>query len=63
MRKTIYTLSIITFTAMGLVSCTDCDICTKDSAPEMRLCEDDYGSATEYNFALDVLEADGYNCR
>jgi hypothetical protein len=63
MRKVLFAASMIVFTTMGLVSCVDCDICTKDSAPEMRLCEDDYGSATEYNFNLDLLEADGYDCR
>lgn len=62
MKKILFATSMIAFTVMSLSACTDCDICTKDSAPEMRLCEDDYGSATEYNFRLDVLEADGYNC-
>ncbi|MCF8256381.1 MAG: hypothetical protein K9J06_02445 [Flavobacteriales bacterium] len=63
MKKVLFATSMIAFTAMSLTACTDCDLCTKDSAPEMRLCEDDYGSATEYNLALDLLEADGYNCR
>ena len=54
---------MIAFTAMGLASCSDCEICTKDSAPEIRLCESDYGSNTEYGLAQDYQTANGYNCR
>ena len=63
MRKAIFTTSMIAFTAMGLASCSDCEICTKDSAPEIRLCESDYNSNTEYGLALDYHTANGYNCR
>lgn len=63
MKKVLFTTSIIAFTALGLSSCTDCDICTKDSSPEIRICEDDYSSSTEYGLALDLREAQGYDCR
>ncbi len=63
MRKAIFTTSMIAFTAMGLASCSDCDICTKDSSPEVRICEDDYNNSTEYGLALDIKEAQGYDCR
>lgn len=63
MRTVLFTTSILAFTAMGLASCTDCDTCTKDSEPEYRLCESDYSNSTEYGLALDIKEAQGYNCR
>jgi hypothetical protein len=63
MRKAIFTTSMIAFTAMALASCSDCEICTKDSAPEIRLCESDYDSNTEYGLALDYHTANGYDCR
>jgi hypothetical protein len=47
----------------GFSSCRKCEICTKDSAPEIRVCEKDYNSNTEYSLNLDILEAGGYNCR
>jgi hypothetical protein len=47
----------------GLSSCSKCEICTKDSEPETRICENDYDSNTEYGLALDFKEADGYECK
>jgi hypothetical protein len=63
MRKALFTTSIIAFTAMSISSCSDCDLCTKDSAPEMRICESDYDNSTQYGLALDALEIQGYDCR
>lgn len=48
---------------IGLSSCTKCEICTKDSEPEVRICENDYDSNTEYGLALDFKEANGYECK
>lgn len=44
-------------------ACTKCKICTKESSPEVRLCEKDYGSSTEYGLAVDAREAQGYTCK
>lgn len=63
MRKVLFTTTMIAYTAMGLASCSDCEVCTKDSAPEIRLCESDYDTNTQYGLALDAHTANGYNCR
>jgi len=47
----------------GMSACTKCKICTKESSPEVRLCEKDYGSSTEYGLAVDAREAQGYTCK
>jgi len=57
--STLLTASVIT----GLSACSECDICTKDSQPEVRICENDYNSTTEYRLDLDTLEASGYSCK
>jgi len=46
----------------GLSSCDKCEVCTKNSEPEVRICEDDYNSNTEYGLALDLMGATGYDC-
>ncbi len=63
MRKALFTTSIIAFAAMSVVSCNDCVICIKDSSPEIRVCQTDYDSNTEYGLAQDYYTAAGYNCR
>lgn len=51
------------FVLVGFSACTKCELCTKDSSPEIRICEDDYNSNTEYGLALDFQEATGYSCK
>jgi hypothetical protein len=63
MKKMSFTAAIAVLILGGLSSCRKCEICTKDSSPEVRICEKDYNSNTEYSITLDVLEAGGYNCR
>lgn len=63
MRKALFTASITVFTAMGVTSCNDCEICIKDSSPEIRLCQTDYGNNTEYGLAQDYYTALGYICK
>ena len=46
----------------GMSACTKCKVCTKNNSPEVRLCEKDYNSETEYGAAVDAKEADGYDC-
>jgi len=63
MKKTMIITGFFAFVAIGLSSCSKCEICTKESANEIRVCEDDYSSNTAYGLALDYQEAQGYNCR
>lgn len=54
---------IATVFALTTSSCRKCTICTKDGDPDVRLCEKDYGSHTEYGLAIDIYEAQNYNCK
>lgn len=63
MKKLLLLPIVAILFAMGLTSCTKCEICTKDSEPELRVCESDYTSNTAYGFALDWYEAGGYTCK
>ena len=51
------------FISMSISSCSKCVVCKKTSEPETRICEKDYGSNTEYGFAVDVKESQGYTCK
>jgi len=64
MRKKLFLLPVATlFISMSISSCSKCRVCTKDSEPETRICEKDYGSKTEYGFAVDVKESQGFTCK
>ena len=63
MKKIFLTSAMAVIISIGFTSCRKCEICTKSSEPEIRVCENDYGSNTEYGLALDALEALGYECR
>ena len=63
----IYTMKIlgITVAVLSLISfsaCSKCKVCTKESAPEVRICEKDYNNKTEYGLAVDAQEFAGYEC-
>lgn len=60
MKKTALFLALAA--TVGFASCTKCKICTKESSEEVRLCEKDYDSQTEYGVAVDLREAMGYKC-
>lgn len=51
-------ISLVSFS-----SCTKCKVCTKENSPEVRFCEKDYSSQTEYGFAVDVAESQGFDCK
>lgn len=53
------TLAVLT----GYSSCSKCELCTKPNAPEIRVCESDYSSNTQYGLVLDSYELLGYNCQ
>lgn len=54
------TLLTLSFT---IASCSKCATCTKSGGSEVKLCEKDYGSNTEYGLAKDAYEAQGYDCQ
>jgi len=49
--------------SLGLASCGKCATCTKSGGSEVKLCEDDYGSKTEFGLAKDAYESQGYDCQ
>jgi hypothetical protein len=63
MKNILSLTAIIMFVLVGLSSCRKCEICTQESEPEIRVCQKDYDSATQYGYTIDGLEAIGYNCR
>lgn len=64
MKKVFFTAALAVIITMGFSSCKKtCETCTKASEPEVEICEDDYGSNTEYGLALDALELVGYECK
>jgi hypothetical protein len=48
---------------LAFSSCRECTVCTKSGDPDVRYCEKDFDSNTAYGLAVDIKEADGYNCR
>ena len=63
MKKALFITAFAMTISMAFTSCRKCEICTRDSSPEVRICEKDYNSNTEYAFTLDALEITGYDCR
>lgn len=61
MRKVIILLAIAA--TAGLAACSKCKICIKESSPEVRVCEKDYNTKTEYGTAVDAYELAGYKCK
>lgn len=61
MKNVMYTVAVVAV-MLSVSSCRKCQICTKDSAPEIRVCEKDYNSATEYGAVIDSYEFIGYDC-
>lgn len=64
MKKSyLLTTLVVTIITVAFSSCRKCEICTKESEPEVRICEGDYGTKTEYGLAIDAQELLGYECR
>jgi hypothetical protein len=63
MKKALFISITLAVFLSSFASCRKCEICTKDSSPEVRICEKDYDSNTEYGFAIDATEAMGYECK
>jgi hypothetical protein len=63
MRKAMLTTGFLAFVAIGLSSCDKCELCTKESSNDVRVCSNNYDSNTAYGLALDIYEGQGYTCR
>ena len=63
MKRTITFTALALVMATGFTSCRKCVVCTQSGADEVRVCEGDYDSNTEYGLVVDGLELGGYNCR
>lgn len=55
-------LFLVVVAGVGFTSCSKCKICLKESSPEVRVCEKDYNTKTEYGVAVDAYELGGYKC-
>ncbi len=63
MKKLFLFSTLAVILSLGFTSCRKCQICTRSASPEIRICDKDYDSNTQYGLAIDALEATGYNCR
>jgi hypothetical protein len=63
MKKVLFASMFGILFAAGMSSCSKCQVCTKPSEAEARLCKGDYSSETEYGFAVDAKEAQGFECK
>ena len=63
MKKIYLSIAAAITMTMALGSCSKCVVCTKDSSPEVRVCENDYSSKTQYGIVVDGYEFSGYNCK
>lgn len=63
MKKITMFIIGIMVSSISFTACSSCQVCTKASASEVRVCEKDYDSSTEFGLALDVYKALGYNCK
>jgi len=62
-KTTIITTAIAAIFLMTASSCSKCKVCTKSSSAEVRVCEKDYNSSTQYGLIIDGLEGSGYTCK
>lgn len=61
MKKVILLLTVAA--TAGLTACSKCKVCIKESSPEVRLCEKDYNTKTEYGITVDAYELAGFKCK
>lgn len=63
MKKVLFVSVVALLFSTSISSCSKCQVCTKPSEPEQRLCKGDYNTETEFGFAVDTKEAQGYDCK
>lgn len=56
-------LSAFALCAITISSCNKCTVCSKSNEPDTRYCEKDFDSNTAYGIAIDLKEAQGYDCK
>ena len=61
--KTLILAAATLFIASTASSCKQCSVCTKANSPEVRFCEKDYDTKTEYAARVDAIELTGYDCK
>ncbi len=55
-------IAAVAIFAVGMSSCAKCTVCSKSNETDVRICEKDYDSNTAYGLAIDVYEAQDYDC-
>ncbi|HLP52000.1 MAG TPA: hypothetical protein VK154_14025 [Chitinophagales bacterium] len=63
MKKLVFASVAALALSFSISSCSKCQVCTKDSEPETRICKSDYNSETAYGLAVDTKEAMGFECK
>jgi hypothetical protein len=63
MKKMYLSIAAAITMTMALGSCSKCVVCTKSASPEIRVCEKDYSSNTQYGVVVDGYELSGYSCK
>ena len=62
MKKLLFIPALAIVFSMGITSCSKCQLCKKNNSPEVKVCEKDYNTNTEYGVAVDGYKAQGYTC-
>lgn len=55
-------IAAVAIFGLGVASCGKCTVCTKSNETDVRICEKDYSSNTAYGAAVDIYEAQDYDC-
>jgi hypothetical protein len=63
MKKVFISTALAVIILSGFSSCRKCVRCTRDSSPEVTVCEKDYNTNTAYGLTIDGYEATGYHCK
>jgi hypothetical protein len=61
MKKTI--IYAFMLGALVFVSSCKCQTCKHPTLGTSKLCKDDFNSTTDFNNAVDLAEAGGYDCK
>ncbi len=62
MKKIVLRSMVAVIIGIRFSSCSKCQTCNQVSEPEIKVCEEDYASNTEYGSALDYYQGLGYDC-
>jgi hypothetical protein len=62
MKKVFYSAVGAVIISATLVSCTRCDVCSKEKERNISVCENHYGSHHDYDKVLEAYKDLGYKC-